>query len=68
MSETQKSYQCRHILTAGRRCRTAALRNENFCYYHQTTRNPSPEFRGCHPVHTEFLLPPSTIAPPSSTL
>jgi hypothetical protein len=56
-TETQKSYQCRHILTAGRRCRSNSLRNENFCYYHHTTRRPAPYHRGNHPVHAEFELP-----------
>ena len=37
-----KSYQCRHIHTAGRRCGSASLRGEHFCYYHHTTRTPAP--------------------------
>jgi GTP cyclohydrolase II len=37
-----KRFQCRHILPAGRRCRSASLRGEQFCYYHHTTRRPAP--------------------------
>ncbi len=37
--ETQ-SYQCRHILPEGRRCGGVCLRNEEFCYFHHTTRRP----------------------------
>ena len=33
-------FQCRHIFTDGRRCRSASLRAEQFCYYHHTTRRP----------------------------
>ncbi len=35
-----ESYQCRHILTEGRRCGGVCLRNEEFCYFHHTTRRP----------------------------
>jgi hypothetical protein len=40
MHDTAKSYQCRHIRTTGRRCGSPSLRNEHFCYFHQTTRRP----------------------------
>ncbi len=43
-------FQCRHILTDGRRCKNPTLRapktaenpdgHENFCYFHHTTRRP----------------------------
>src|ERR1700734_3403104 len=33
-------YQCRHIFTDGRRCASPCLRQEEFCYYHHTTRQP----------------------------
>src|SRR3984957_10015088 len=33
-------YQCRHIFTDGRRCPSPSLRQENFCYFHHTTRKP----------------------------
>jgi hypothetical protein len=38
--ETPKQYQCRHIFTDGRRCASPCLRQEEFCYYHHTTRKP----------------------------
>jgi hypothetical protein len=37
---TTKQYQCRHIFTDGRRCASPCLRQEEFCYYHHTTRRP----------------------------
>ncbi len=52
-----KRFQCRHILTSGRRCRSASLRGEQFCYYHHTTRRPAPRHRGVHPEHAIFELP-----------
>jgi hypothetical protein len=33
-------YQCRHILTGGRRCASPALRHEQLCYHHHTIRQP----------------------------
>src|SRR6185369_12672450 len=33
-------HRCRHIFVDGRRCRSASLRHEDFCYYHHTTRHP----------------------------
>jgi len=36
-------YQCRHILTDGRRCGSPSLRKEHFCYYHHNTRRPVPK-------------------------
>src|SRR5207302_3732046 len=39
-TETPKQYQCRHIFTDGRRCASPCLRQEQFCYYHHTTRRP----------------------------
>ncbi len=32
---------CRHIRTSGGRCRSAALANQNFCYYHLSQRQQS---------------------------
>jgi hypothetical protein len=40
-TETPKQYQCRHIFTDGRRCASPCLRQEEFCYYHHTTRKPA---------------------------
>ncbi|HEX3373528.1 MAG TPA: hypothetical protein VHS13_04915 [Edaphobacter sp.] len=39
-TETPKQYQCRHIFTDGRRCSSPCLRQQEFCYYHHTTRRP----------------------------
>jgi len=33
-------FQCRHIQTGGLRCGSRCLRNQDFCYYHHTTRRP----------------------------
>jgi peptidylprolyl isomerase len=33
-------FQCRHIHTGGLRCGSRALRQQEFCYYHHTTRRP----------------------------
>ena len=35
-----RRYQCRHIFTDGHRCGSPCLRDEDFCYYHHTTRRP----------------------------
>lgn len=51
---TVRRYQCRHIFTGGRRCGSPSLRNENFCYYHHTTRSPKPPA-----FHDPFLFPPN---------
>src|SRR5712672_3511511 len=39
-TEQPKQYQCRHIFTDGRRCASPCLRQQEFCYYHHTTRRP----------------------------
>jgi hypothetical protein len=39
-TEAPKQYQCRHIFTDGHRCASPCLRQEEFCYYHHTTRKP----------------------------
>src|SRR5438270_230680 len=39
-TEAPKQYQCRHIFTDGRRCASPCLRQQEFCYYHHTTRRP----------------------------
>jgi hypothetical protein len=41
--DTESRFQCRHIFTGGHRCKSPALRQENFCYYHHTTRKPVPK-------------------------
>jgi len=32
--------RCRHILTSGLRCQSPCLRQQEFCYFHHTTRRP----------------------------
>ena len=39
---TQKRFQCRHVHADGRQCGSPAIRNEQFCYHHHTTRRPKP--------------------------
>jgi len=36
---TQKRFKCRHVHATGRQCGSPALRNEQFCYFHHTTRS-----------------------------
>ncbi|MEO6806322.1 MAG: hypothetical protein ABI209_09250 [Edaphobacter sp.] len=45
-----QQYQCRHIFTDGRRCSSPCLRQQEFCYYHHTTRKPvaNPRQRRSH--------------------
>jgi hypothetical protein len=54
MSDTTKRYQCRHIFTDGRRCGSPCLKQEEFCYYHHTTRRPAGNTRGRGPEQAEF--------------
>jgi hypothetical protein len=51
-TETPKRYQCRHIFTDGHRCGSPALRQEDLCYYHHTTRKPAKRTR-----RTTFEIP-----------
>ena len=56
---TQKRFQCRHVHAAGHQCGSPALRNEEFCYFHHTTRRPKPpagKFRYLD-AHEPFELP-----------
>ena len=41
--DIEDRFQCRHIFLDGHRCQSPALRQENFCYYHHTTRKPVPK-------------------------
>ncbi len=45
MNERSEQFRCRHIFTEGRRCGSASLRAEQFCYFHHTTRRPAPRPR-----------------------
>jgi hypothetical protein len=50
-------YQCRHIFTDGRRCASPCLRQEEFCYYHHTTRRPIENPRQRRSRRSTFNLP-----------
>src|ERR1700679_3129145 len=50
-------YQCRHIFTDGRRCASPCLRQEEFCYYHHTTRKPITNPRQRRTRRSTFALP-----------
>lgn len=52
-----KRFQCRHILTDGHRCGSPCLRQEDFCYYHHTTRRPAPPAGQILPSCQTFDLP-----------
>jgi hypothetical protein len=54
---TIKQYQCRHIFTDGRRCASPCLRQEEFCYYHHTTRRPVADPRQRRSRRSTFDLP-----------
>ena len=56
-TETPKQYQCRHIFTDGRRCASPCLRQEEFCYYHHTTRRPVADPRQRRSRRSTFDLP-----------
>ena len=52
-----KQYQCRHIFTDGHRCASPCLRQEEFCYYHHTTRRPVENPRQRRSRRSTFHLP-----------
>ena len=52
-----KRYQCRHIFADGRRCGSASLRGEPFCYYHHTTRKPVARPHQRRSRRSTFALP-----------
>jgi hypothetical protein len=56
-TEAPKRYQCRHIFTDGRRCASPCLRQEEFCYYHHTTRKPVAGPRQRRSRRSAFHLP-----------
>jgi hypothetical protein len=55
--ETPKQYLCRHIFTDGHRCSSPCLRQEEFCYYHHTTRKPVANPRRRRSRSSTFHLP-----------
>jgi hypothetical protein len=52
-----KQYQCRHIFTDGHRCASPCLRQEEFCYYHHTTRRPVANPKQRRSRRSTFHLP-----------
>ena len=52
-----KRFQCRHIHTSGQRCGSPCLRQEQFCYYHHTTRRPATNPRSRRSRQSGFTLP-----------
>ena len=60
--DTHENYPFRHIFTAGHRCGSPALRNENFCYFHHTTRKPAPKNRPLAPFEFELPIPEDRAA------
>ena len=56
-NEAPKQYQCRHIFTDGHRCASPCLRQEEFCYYHHTTRQPIANPRQRRTRRSTFDLP-----------
>src|SRR5271168_5640351 len=56
-TEATKQYQCRHIFTDGQRCASPCLRQEEFCYYHHTTRRPVADPRQRRSRRSTFDLP-----------
>ncbi len=58
ITELEARFQCRHILTDGRRCGSPALRAEHFCYFHATTRVPTPRLSRARSQVTLELPPP----------
>ncbi len=55
--DTPKRFQCRHIHTEGRRCGSASLRGEEFCYFHHTSRKPVANPRTRRSRQSTFDLP-----------
>ncbi len=51
-----KRFQCRHIHADGRRCGSPALRHEELCYYHHTSRKPAPHPRARRGRQSTFDL------------
>ncbi len=50
-------FQCRHIHADGRQCGSVSLRNENFCYFHHSTRVPIRNARERKGRRSTFDLP-----------
>jgi hypothetical protein len=50
-------YKCRHIFHDGHRCGSPALREEEFCYYHHTSRRPIQEAPTRRRRQSRFTVP-----------
>ncbi|WP_263383658.1 hypothetical protein [Granulicella arctica] len=48
-----RTHRCRHLFTQGHQCGSPSLREENFCYYHHTSRIPAPRPPRRTPCETE---------------
>jgi hypothetical protein len=57
MSDQTRRFQCRHIFTDGHRCGSACLSQEEFCYYHHTSRRPVENPRRRRSRQSQFDLP-----------
>ena len=57
ISPAATRFQCRHIFTDGRRCLSPGLRNEEFCYYHHTSRRPVQNLNTRRKRMSTFTLP-----------
>jgi hypothetical protein len=57
MADQTRRFQCRHIFTDGHRCGSACLTQEEFCYYHHTTRRPVENPRRRRSRQSQFDLP-----------
>jgi len=57
MPDETRRFQCRHIFADGHRCGSACLRQEEFCYYHHTTRRPVENPRRRRSRQSQFDLP-----------
>ena len=59
-----KRFQCRHIHADGRRCGSASLRGEEFCYFHHTSRKPvgNPRARRSRAASFDLPLPEDRAA------
>jgi hypothetical protein len=61
-------YRCRHIFTDGHRCGSPCLRNEEFCYYHHTTRLPIQDAAARKARLGTFELNPADLSDRSGVL
>jgi hypothetical protein len=53
---TEVRFQCRHILAAGHRCGSPALKEEYFCYFHHQNRLPVENLKERRAKQSTFTL------------